>query len=230
MRSITSVLLFLGGIALIFWAAKPLWEEISSIKQERSVVLETLAGLKSLEKARDDLLSAYNSIAKSDLEKLNKILPKGPDTGGALVYLEKITQDRGIRLKKVEFKTNTDKKEVKTIQTTNSIFNTLDLSFVISSGYDQFKSFLNSVERSSRLIDITNISFSVGEANLFEFTIQADAYYGKNVSKANNLQEITSLKIDTSLFSDPRFSGLESALATSSTEIKRGRTNPFLPI
>jgi cell division FtsZ-interacting protein ZapD len=93
MRSITSILLFLLGIALIFWAAKPLWQEILSLRQERSVVFGTLSELKNLEKVRDNLLSSYNSIAKMDLEKLNQMLPQGSNTGGILVSLERIAQD-----------------------------------------------------------------------------------------------------------------------------------------
>lgn len=228
MRSITSILLFLGGIALIFWTAKPLWQEISSLQQERNVVSGTLSDLKNLENVRDDLLSKYNSIAKSDLEKLNQILPQSSDTGGALVSLERIAQDRGIRLKKVEFKTDVDNK-VKVIQSPNSMFNTLDLSFIISSSYDLFKSFLDAIERNSRIIDITNISFSVGQTNLFEFIVQADVYYGKDVLKVSNLHEVGGLKIDTSFFSDSRFLELESVPAPS-IEIKKGRTNPFVPI
>lgn len=212
----------------MFWAGKPLWTEISVLRVEKSGVLSILSELRSLQDARDNLLATYNSITKTDLEKLNKILPQSSDTGGILVSLEKIAQDRGIRLKKAEFKTDNNK-GAKVIQAQNSMFNTIDLSFIISSNYDSFKSFLNTIERNSRIIDVTNISFSAGQTNLYEFIIQADAYYGKGSSKITNLHDISGVKIDTSFFSDPRFLELELVPAPS-LDTKKGRTNPFVPI
>lgn len=228
MRSILSIFLFLAGIALIFWAGKPLWEEISVLRTERGSIANTLSELRNLEEKRNNLLSSYNSISKSDLEKLNQIFPKNSDNGRILVSLEKISQDRGIKLKKAEFKTD-NQNDIKAIQAANLTFNTIDLSFIISASYDSFKSFLDALERNLRIIDVTNISFSTGETNLYEFIIQADAYYDKKESKATSFREIGGITIDTSFFSDPRFLGLESIPAPS-TDIKKGRTNPFLPI
>src|SRR3989344_1643428 len=230
MRSIISILLFLGGIALIFWAAKPLWEEISVLRVERGGIYNTLSELRSLQETRDNLLSTYNSISKSDLDKLNQVMPQETDTGGILVSLEKIAQDRGVRLRKVEFRINQDDKNVKTIQASNSMFNTIDLSLVVSAGYDSFKSFLNALEKSSRVMDVTDMSFSVGKTDLYEFTVQANAYYSKGEKKISNLRDIEGVKIDTSFFADPRFVELETAPAPSTTDIKKGRTNPFVPI
>lgn len=240
MKTIVSIFLFLGGIALIFWAVKPLWKEISTLRVERSNVLSTLSELRNLQDAKDKLLAAYNSISKNDLEKLNQVLPQSSDTGDILVSLEKMTQDRGMRLKKIEFKTDENKNTNvpvanATIQESlksNQMFNDVNLSLVVSASYDVFKSFLNALEKNSRVIDVTNISFSVGQTDLYEFTLQADAYYGKNVEKVTNLREIGGIKIDTSFFSDPKFGKLELTPASlgTTTETKKGRTNPFLPI
>lgn len=228
MRFIVSILFFLAGLALIFWAAKPLWVEIATLRTERNSVLSTLSELRSLQNARDGLLSAYNSISKTDLEKLNQMMPISSDTGGILVSLEKIAQDRGVRLKKAEFKIDNDK-GVKVIQAANSLFNTINLSIVVSASYDSFKSFLDALEKNTRIMDVTNISFSVGQTNLYEFIIQADAYYSKVATKISNLKDITGIKIDNSFFSDSRFLELQF-IPPPSIEIKKGKTNPFVAI
>ena len=228
MKSIIAILIFFLGIALIFWAAKPLWDKIAVLRVERNGIAGTLSELRSLESARDNLLATYNSISKSDLEKLDQILPQNTDTGGVLVAMEKITQDRGVRLRRAEFKTGQDN-NLKVVQASNSMFNTLDLSVVVSSSYDSFKSLLNAIEKSSRVIDVSNISFSVGQTNLYEFIVQADAYYGKGPSQVANLRDISGITIDTSFFSDPRFLELE-LIPAPSVEAKKGRTNPFAPI
>lgn len=228
MKSLVSILLILGGIALIFWAGNPLWKEIQILRVERSGISATLSELQNLQDIRDNLLSTYNSISKPDLDKLNQVIPQSTDIGNILISLEKIAQDRGIRLRKAEFKADQED-DIKTIQASNPMFNIIDISFVVSASYDSFKSFLDALEKNSRILDVTNISFSVGQTNLYEFTVQADAYYGKLVNKIDNLRDISRIKIDTSFFADPRFVGLETAPAPS-LDIKKGRTNPFVPI
>ncbi|MEK7560064.1 MAG: hypothetical protein AAB522_02070 [Patescibacteria group bacterium] len=227
MKSLLSIFLFLAGIALIFWAGKPLWEEIDILRAEKNSIAGTLSELRNLEEKRNNLLSIYNSISKSDLERLNYMLPLNSDTGSILVSLEKLSQNLGIRLKRAEF--ITENKNTQSIQAASSLFNTIDMSFIISASYDSFKSFLDALERNLRIEDITNISFSTGQTNLYEFTIRANSYYAKKPGKVTSFRDIGNVNIDTSFFSDPRFVGLELVPAPS-VSIQKGRTNPFLPI
>ena len=173
MKTILSAIMFLGGVALIFWGGKPLWKEISVLKVERASIESTISELRSLQETRDNLLSSYNSIPSSDLEILDQMLPKNSDTGGILVSLEKMVQERGIRLKRAEFKTG-DEGSQKEIQLANSTHNTINLSLVVSSTYESFKSFLNALEINSRVTDINKISFTTAQTNLYEFTIESN--------------------------------------------------------
>lgn len=227
MRNIIASILVLAGIALILWAAKPLWGETGLLRAESKNVDETLSNLRSLQSKREELLQTYNSLSKNDLEKLDKIIPKTTDSAGLLVYLEKTTAERGIRLRRAEFEKEPVSQQ-KTIHSNNLNFKVLPLSFVVSSSYDSFKSFLSALERSARVMDIMDISFNVSKTNFFEFTIKAKTYYSKEQPAITNLDAIKNIKIDTSFFVDPQFLELDTAPIPVPTT-GEGRANPFLP-
>ncbi|GEM_PF-1751296 len=181
MKSVLTLLLILAAIALVFWIARPLWEEISSIRQENGTIAATLNDLKALEGIRNELLSTYNSIPREKLDRLNEFLPQKSDSGRLLVTLEKLTKNEGVRLRKVEFESKAESKSQTpgVIQSDTSLVNTLNYSFTFSASYESFKSLLSAFEKNLRIIDVTGISFSVGQTNLFEFTLTAKSYYQK---------------------------------------------------
>lgn len=228
MRSIVALILVVAGIALIFWGAKPLWSEASLLRIEHQKIDSVLSDLLGLRTTRDELLQAYNSISKNDLDKLNRIVPPTPDSSGLLVYLEKTTADRGIRLRRAEFEKESVNQQKK-IQTTSLNYNVLPISFTVSSSYDSFKSFLSALERSARVMDVTDISFTVSKTNFFEFTIKSKTYYSKIQSAINDLQGLRNVAIDTSFFNDPQFIELDTAPVPLPSVTGEGRANPFLP-
>lgn len=227
MRLIIALVLVLAGIALIFFGAKPLWAEASALRIEHQKINSTLSNLISLRTTRDDLLQAYNSVKKIDLDKLHKIVPSTPDNASLLVYLEKTSSDRGIRLRQAEFEKEPISQQ-KTIQATSLNYNVLPISFTVSASYDSFKSFLSALERSARVMDVTDISFNVSKTNLFEFTIKTKTYYSKGQPAIKDLQGLKNISIDTSFFGDPQFVELDTAPVPIPTT-GEGRVNPFLP-
>ena|SRR3989344_1416351 len=227
MKLILALILAIAGIVLIFWAAKPLWIEASAFRVENKKIDSVLSDLISLRTTRDELLQAYNSISKTDLDKLDRIVPVTPDSAGLLVYLEKTASDRGIRLRRAEFEKDSSNQQ-KTIQANTLNYNILPISFTVSSSYGSFKSFLSAIERSARVMDITDISFTVSKTDLFEFTIKAKTYYSKELPAIKELQGLKNISIDTSFFEDPQFAELDTAPALSPST-GEGRLNPFLP-
>lgn len=227
MKLIVALILILAGIALIFFGAKPIWYEASALRIEHQKIDSTLSNLISLRTTRDNLLQAYNSVKKIDLDKLYKIVPSTSDNSGLLVYLEKTSSDRGIRLRRAEFEKEPATQQ-KTIQANTLNYNVLPISFTVSASYDSFKSFISALERSARVMDVKDISFAVSKTNFFEFTIKAKTYYTKGQPAIKELQGLKNISIDTSFFDDPQFVELDTApIAIPTTG--EGRVNPFLP-
>ncbi|MDP3935212.1 MAG: hypothetical protein Q8Q46_03295 [Candidatus Giovannonibacteria bacterium] len=184
MKAVTTIILLLASVGLVFFVAKPVWSDTASLRAEQAAVSDALARLKDLQSLRDDLLKTYNEIPRNKIERLYDLLPPKPDSGNILVMLEKLTRDRNIRLRRVEFI-----KEASSISQSAGAgkivtkeapkFNTISYSFTISAPYEGFRSLLSAMEKNLRIIDVTDISFVGGASNLFEFTLKAKSYYQK---------------------------------------------------
>ena len=184
MKTIITIVLFLASVGLIFFVARPAWSEVASLRVEQSVVEDALARLKDLQGLRDDLVKTYNEIPRSKVERLYDFLPPKPDSGNILVMLEKLTSDRNIKLRRVEFKKEANRAaEIagagRIVIKEAPKFNTISYNFSVAASYEGFKSFLSAMEKNLRMIDITDISFVGGASNLFEFTLRAKSYYQK---------------------------------------------------
>ena len=184
MKTVITIILLLVSVGLVFFAARPVWSEIASLRAERAAVEDALARLKDLQSLRDDLIKTYNAIPRSKIERLYDLLPPKPDSGNILVMLEKLTRDRNIRLRRVEFIKEASSVSQSAIAgriVTKEApkFNTISYNFTVAASYESFRSLLSAMEKNLRIIDVTDISFAGGASNLFEFTLKAKSYYQK---------------------------------------------------
>lgn len=183
MKTILTIILLLASVAFIFFVARPIWGEVAPLRAEQAAVADALARLKDLQGLRDDLLKTYNAIPRSKIERLYDLLPQKPDSGNILVMLEKLSRERGIRLRRVEFIKEANQGAQaganKIITKEAQKFNTISYSFTVSASYEGFRSMLSALEKNLRVINITDISFTGGSSNLFEFTLKAKSYYQK---------------------------------------------------
>lgn len=182
MKTILTIILLLASAGLVFFVARPVWSNVASLRAEQAAVSDALARLKDLQGLRDNLLKTYNSIPRSKIDRLYDLLPPKPDSGNILVMLEKLTRDRNIRLRRVEFikEANLTAQSAgagKIINKDAPKFNTISYSFTVSASYESFRSLLSAMEKNLRIIDVTDISFAGGASNLFEFTLKAKSYY-----------------------------------------------------
>ena len=186
MKSVAAIILILTAFAMIFLAARPMWDEILIIRAESAVISDSLARLKEVEALRDQLLDTYNSIPKSDLARLEKFLPSKANTEDILVSVENITRERGIVLKNINFSAiaeNSQQLQQATApapgQAQLAPASAVSYNFTLSSSYEAFRSVLDAFEKNLRLTDLTSVGFSSAENNVYNFTLQAKSYYQK---------------------------------------------------
>ncbi len=187
MKSITTILLVITGIVLLGWVARPLWDNISTLRGESANIESVLSTLNQKKQIQQDLITTYNSISDQQLDLLlHQHLPKKPDTGTLLVALERMAQLSFMQLNNVDFKKIAPARNTSTIQTNLAKvpikaailpYQTLTFSFTATGSYENFKAFLGALENHIRLVDITNISFTGGLRESYTFTLTGNAYY-----------------------------------------------------
>ncbi len=182
MKAALTLLFLIASVGLFWWIALPIWDEINILRAESARISDALSRLKELEGLRDELINTRNGIPSDKLARLDKFMPEKAEVGALLVSLEQITNTRGIKLKSIDFtaeKSQTRAAAGKVATTTELGVSSLIYGINITSNYERFRALLSALEKSLRLIDVTDISFGTGVAGNFEISIKAKSYYQK---------------------------------------------------
>jgi len=139
------------GAFLVF----PKYQDLRSLRLE---IGRRNTELQSKEKHILNLQEVSRELEKYQLEisKVDSALPSNPSLPSLFNFLQKESSKNGLILEDIgSFSI--------TIPEDNPEIKEISLNFGVSGSYSAFKSFLSALEKSSRLIEIENISFSASE-------------------------------------------------------------------
>ncbi len=172
-------LFFLGVAIVVFFAwTNPNFESVKSLREQEAAFDGILASTKQLQAIRDGILSDYNSITRSDLERLNKLLPSQMKAVKLVIEIENIAKKHNLLLKNIDVKKPAEEKK-SVFGAEKKYFDKIPVSISLVGRYNLFISFLNDLEKSLSLIDIDRLSFSSGKTDSYEFNISAVTYWKK---------------------------------------------------
>lgn len=184
MSRFTAALLLLAiGISVLVFLV---WPGYTSVMHSRDVLANQNAAIDKLNfiiNSSNRLQEEYGSISADDSEKLNHFIPSGPGTRDLLVGVGALASRDGMDLKNIDFAAQTPALQsavqgaASIVQKPNVPYQTLPFHFSISGSYESFLKFLNDIQLSVRPIDITEITFSGGRNQIYEFSIKANTYY-----------------------------------------------------
>lgn len=173
--------LFVGAAgALLFWVARPMWDEVLLIRAEQRDVEAALSSLRDLQKLRDELLATYDSIPKEKLDRLNELMPSEKGISALLVDFEKMTEERGMKMVKIDFsKDDGGIVPRTTIARRTSPAPEVSYNINVTGSYESLRSLLSALEKKLRIVDVSALGFAAGEKDpkLWSFRINAKSYY-----------------------------------------------------
>lgn len=171
MRYLFSIILFVAILAMIVFWDRPLWQEIQDLQNERGAFESTVLKITDLRKTRDNLIQTYNSISQKDIKRVNKMVPDKAATGSLIVQMANLTNESNLLLKSINIS------EAGGSGGTDGSYQVVDLSLTVSGSYSRFLKFLEKIEKSLRLIDVTSISFTIaGAVDSQDFSLEAKSY------------------------------------------------------
>jgi len=146
----------------------PQYKSLITAKTELKNENENLAQLKNYFKEIEEVSEKLKSHPE-ELTKINEALPKGFILSSFLAYLEKSSSENGMIIKEISLIPIKKGKEVKKISETS-------LNLTVVGDYSSFKNFLNSLEQSSRLIEIENIELKTDPKTLPSYSLLLKIY------------------------------------------------------
>lgn len=183
MSRFTAAIFFLAtGIGVLMFLVWPAYTSLTHSRDELANQNAAIDKLNLIIKTRGQLQEEYGSISASDSEKLNEMVPAGPGIRKLLVGVGALASQNNMALKNIDFTAQTAVSKSAPVPAGISPkqtvpYQTLPFHFSVSGSYESFLKFLNDIQLSARLIDITEIIFSGGRTQVYEFSIKANTYY-----------------------------------------------------
>lgn len=189
-RNLTATILIILSVALYFTYTSGVWNQAVATKLVNDHYSSAISNAEKLIAVRDKVLKDYNNVGADDRDNLDKMIPNTVDNIRLIINLNSVALQHGFSLKNVtaSAKSNgtnsSSNNSVSSAVSGNNSFNiaipTLDtvaVSFSVSAPYQQFISFLQDLEASLRIMDITHLSVSANDTGTYDFSVQLNTYW-----------------------------------------------------
>src|SRR3989344_1144954 len=157
-KLITAIILIGIAITGFFAFTKPIFDDISALREQIASYDDALNNSHMLENERDLLTKKYNSFDPENIEKLSKLLPDNVDNIRLILEIEKIATPYGMVLKDIKYNVEStnnttartaENGEVGGIPMPRQEYGTLDFSFSTQGAYGNFINFMRDLDRKS---------------------------------------------------------------------------------
>ncbi len=174
-RSSFAVLALLLAAGVGYFSILPQWKMVGSLRTQIRDLQALREELGELIRIRDRLAVDYEKISPADAAKLRAIVPRGPQPSSLVVDAETVAQRSGVALAQVNVAASLPAQA--TLELPTSRATPLPVSFTILGTHASLQTFLANLERSRRIVDVTDLSFAPGAGGVIPVTVQARAYY-----------------------------------------------------
>ena len=178
-RTFMPLILFAIAIGLFFVYIRPVYRTVQDAREEAALLRGTLASARDIQETRDELVSKYNAFSGIDLARLEKMVPDHVDNVRLILEIDAVANRYGMSVRNLSVGdtsgTSSGAGNGVTRGETNQL-GTVSLSFSVSSSYQTFLQFLRDLERSLRVVEITNLSFAPAIGSTGDGSVSADFY------------------------------------------------------
>lgn len=187
MKNLTPIVLILIAIGLFFFHIEPTYSgDITSKRELEKQYLKALETAERISIVQGRLVESYNTISAAEFTRLQKAIPKEIDEIQLMIDINAIALEHGLVTENIAvsgggntgessedsfndvggggFVDGADDFAPVTFGPQNNALLETSVGFSVTTDYDTFLRFLQDVERSLRLIDVTNITIDSGSS------------------------------------------------------------------
>lgn len=178
-KFIINILVAAGLAAVVWLVVLPSWSGVAALRQEAALKKKSI----ELERQVIDKLNAVNQVLdsqKSNVERLEQAVPSAEFKPEMISIMENLASQNGLNLVRVIVESAPEDTSARTpnsrqtVAATKEMIKTLTVGVSASGNYGAFKSWLEAVERSLRLLDVTKITFAVAPKKTSEGELVPD--------------------------------------------------------
>lgn len=175
-RLVISILFFVGAWLLFANFTNPTFASIDALRAEGARLDVALTKANELRAERTKLSSKFNLFSEEEKDRLEKFLPESVDNVRLLIDIDRIADAHGLQISTVTIQQNTVSADVGRGE--QGGYGVAVLTFGVTASYEVFLEFLNDLERSLRLIDVTEIAFASSDNSaLMTYSLKIQTYW-----------------------------------------------------
>ena len=188
MKILAQIFFIAVAIAVFVFYINPLYATIQQKQSDYQKLSEANDKAMELRVKRDKLTADRRKIDDIQLQNLDKFLPDGVENVRLIIDIQHIanlvlSQDiKGAKVIGSANKTSTtptNGSAIANVGTDNKKYGTIALNFGVTTTYDQFIVFLQSLEENLRLVDVSEISFTAADNDNYDFNVTLQTYWLK---------------------------------------------------
>ena len=172
------LLLILAAAGIFFGLTGPLMDQVRLLDARAATLDSALTNGKELQVVRDGLLQKFKNFSEEDRARLDKVLPNSVDNVRLIIDIDNIASKFGMTLRNVRINSNKDATAT-SVGPSGKRYASLGLTFTVSSSYENIKRFIADLERNLRISDVTGVTFTAGDKDQGDYTIDLTTYWYK---------------------------------------------------
>jgi hypothetical protein len=189
-RNTTALLLVVLAIGIYFSFTRGQLTRNKAIKAVNDEYSSAIRNAQELIRIRDEVLNQYKAISAEDQVRLDKMIPSTVDNIRLIIDLKNIALRHGFSLKNIKATASPTTPGAgpgaiagvgggpsKVAGLGNPSLDTVSVSFTASAPYLQYLSFLQDVEASLRIMDVTRLGVKAEDSGIYEFTTELKTYW-----------------------------------------------------
>lgn len=185
-RNITALILIVLAVGVYFTYTSGQIARLRAIQAENSQYSAAIANSVKLIQLRDSVLAQYNDISDTDKARLDKMVPDNVDNVRLIIDISGIASRHGLTAAGIT--TSADSTASGASQGTaapspvagaGAGLSTVTVSFTVTTTYANFIAFLQDLERSLRILDVTSITLSGSDSGIYTYGVTLNTYWLK---------------------------------------------------
>ena len=168
------ILVISGGI--FFGPTRPLLNSLSDKQAKINDTRSAVAKIGDYRASFDIKNARFNTINQRDKDSLDAMVPSTIDNVGLIIDINQMAVKYNLSIKNISIKSGADN----TVGPDGRPYGVVSLGFSISSSLKVFQDFIQELESSLRIIDVTSLSFTAGSEDQYDFSLEVKAYWLKD--------------------------------------------------
>jgi len=177
MRLLVPLIAIIGAIAIFAGPTRSNLAATNPLITERAELGAALDSAQKIQVVRETLQERYNAFHPDDLNRLAKLLPSHVDNVRLIIDIDNMAGAYGMVLKDIEIGQTVSVSKNGGGQIKGDGPEHLDFHFAVSGSYQALKLFLADLGKSLRIVDITDLSFSAKDTDVYDFGIGLRTYW-----------------------------------------------------